>query len=71
LSSLRDLHIGRNKITSFDADKIVKNMPNLSVFYSEMGSTKFNGKYFASQLESKLNHSVAVSFGFDPELEVP
>jgi Leucine-rich repeat (LRR) protein len=75
LSSLRELQIGRNKITSFDADKIAKNMPNLSVFYSETGSTKFNGKYFASQLESKLNHSVAVSFRFElkfyTELEDP
>jgi hypothetical protein len=67
LSSLTELQIGQNKITLFDADKIVKNMPKLSVFYSEMCSTESERKKFAFQLESKLNHSVNVSFEFSPK----
>jgi hypothetical protein len=67
LSSLTELQIGQNKITLFDADKIAKNMPKLSVFYSEMCSTESERKKFAFQLESKLNHSVNVSFEFSPK----
>jgi Leucine-rich repeat (LRR) protein len=67
LSSLRELHIGHIKISFSDADKIAKNMPNLSIFYSETSSTEFKKKDFAFQLESKLNHSVAVSLEFNPK----
>jgi hypothetical protein len=58
LSSLRELHIGHNNN---------KNMPNLNIFYSETSSTEFKKKDFAFQLESKLNHSVAVSLEFNPK----
>jgi hypothetical protein len=42
-------------------------MPNLSIFYSETGSTESKKNDFDFQLESKLNHSVAVSFEFNPK----
>ncbi|RZB49877.1 leucine-rich repeat-containing protein 15-like [Asbolus verrucosus] len=65
LSSLRELNLVDNQISSFDVDKIAKYMPGLEDLQIEINPAPCKQKEaFVSQLKTKLNHSVEVSYKF-------
>jgi Leucine-rich repeat (LRR) protein len=61
------LNIAENQISSFDADKIAANFPNLKSLYIQQNPLPCKEKEaFVNQLKTKLKKLVDVEYKFDP-----
>ncbi|XP_044262521.1 leucine-rich repeat-containing protein 15-like [Tribolium madens] len=67
LTSLKYLDISANQISSFNAEKIAKYLPNLTGLYFTFNPLECNKREaFANELIKKLNRTIEIRHKFDP-----
>ncbi|XP_015833805.1 leucine-rich repeat-containing protein 15-like isoform X1 [Tribolium castaneum] len=67
LKSLTYLHVGSNQITSFNAEKIARYMPNLTELDFPINPLDCKKREaFANELIEKLNRTIKIRHKFDP-----